>query len=396
MPIHKLILRLKKFCGKTLNSDNDEINFDSFTKFTLLSFRMILFDFQCLDENATLKMKAKYYGKKFFNMFAIVSCIFGALQIITFGIVNSGNFDVLIRAISDAAAYISASLNGVILILQKNNIRKIVAELKILFESRNKDLNEGSLKMKGYLDGYNRIMKTFAAIIIFGNLACGAFWLPYSINGSVYYAVNFWFPFDEYRVAIFPFVQLYTQLMAFLAFSFILVPNSLLLVLVTVITMEFGFLNSNLKLMKLKKNEIAINMTYFIDRHNKLLDICETLKVMFEPILLCNFLISSLIMCMISFQLLTTASNTLTHMIDILYIATFATQIWLLCFFGQKLIDSSSAVGDKIYGCDWTDLDNNEFKKQMIIVMIRAQRPMKLTAMGFADISLETFTAVKC
>ena len=46
------------------------------------------------------------------------------------------------------------------------------------------------------------------------------------------------------------------------------------------------------------------------------------------------------------------------------------SQIWLLCSYGQKLIDSSSAVADEIYGCDWTDLDNNELKKQMIIVMI--------------------------
>ena len=68
---------------------------------------MILFDFQCLDENATLKMKAKYYTKKFFNLFAIVSCIVAALQIIMFGIVNSGNFDAVIRASSDPSEYIS-------------------------------------------------------------------------------------------------------------------------------------------------------------------------------------------------------------------------------------------------------------------------------------------------
>ena len=72
-------------------------------------------------------------------------------------------------------------------------------------------------------------------------------------------------------------------------------------------------------------------------------------------------------------------------------------QTCVLCYYsyGQKLMDSSVGVADEIYGCDWTDLDDNEFKKQMITVIIRAQKPMRLTAMGFADISLETFTTVK-
>ena len=395
MPI-KFTIILKKFYRETFNPSEDEINFDSFTKFTLLFFRMSLFDFKCLDENANFKTKAKYYGKKFFNVLAIISCLAAALQIITFGIVNSGNFDILIRAFSDAATYISISLNGFILFLQKDKIRIILDELKNLFQSRNKDFNEDSLKMKGYLDAYNRVMNFFAAITIIANLSVGSFWFPYLINGSVYYATNLWFPFVENNKATFPFIQLWIQWTIYLAVSFLLVPTSLLFVIVTIITMELDSLTKDLKFFKLKKKEeLAHKMAYITDRHNNLFDVYEKLKIIFEPILFCNFLISSLIMCIVSFQLLTTASDCLTYFVDINYLATFASQIWLLCTFGQKLIDSSSAVADETYNCDWTDLDNNKFKKQMIIIMIRAQRPIKLTAMGFADISLETFAAVK-
>ena len=41
------------------------------------------------------------------------------------------------------------------------------------------------------------------------------------------------------------------------------------------------------------------------------------------------------------------------------------------------------------------DLDDNEFKKNVVLIILRAQRPMRLTAMGFADISLETFATVR-
>ena len=160
--------------------------------------------------------------------------------------------------------------------------------------------------------------------------------------------------------------------------------------------MEFDFLTNDLKFIKLKsKDELAVKMADFFDCHDILFDICDKLKIIFEPILFCNFLVSSLIMCVASFQLLTTASDSLTYLVDVNCLGLFASQIWLLCYLGEKLIDSSTHVADEIYGCDWTNLGDNEFKKQMIIIMIRAQRPMKLTAMGFADISLETFAAVK-
>ena len=97
MSINKLIKKLKKFYQQTFNPTEDEINFDSFTKFTLLIFRMIMFDFKCLDEKATLKIKVNYYARKFFNMFAIASCIVSVIQVIMFGIFNSGNFEVVVR-----------------------------------------------------------------------------------------------------------------------------------------------------------------------------------------------------------------------------------------------------------------------------------------------------------
>ena len=396
MPFNKLIIKMKKFYRQIFNPHEDEINLDTFTKFALLSFLMIFFDYQHLNENASLKIKFNYYAKKFFNMFAIVSLFVASFQIIMFGIVNSANFNVVIRAISDTSAVSFITVKGLILFLRKDNIREILEGLKTLFESRDNG-HEKPVKMILFFVGHNRVMKIYAAIFISVNLVCVVFWLPYLTNGSVYFLTNFWFPFDENNVTMFPFVQLWTQWITYLTSSFLVASNSLIYALVTIISMEFDLLKKDLKFIKLKtKNELSINMACFIDRHNKLFEISEKVKFVFEPIFLFNFLISSFIMCVASFQLLSTLSDSLTYMIDIVYLATFASQIWLLCSLGQKLINSSLAVSDEIYGCNWTDLDDNKFKKQLIIVMVRAQRPMKLTAMGFVDISLETFAAVKC
>lgn len=68
--------------------------------------------------------------------------------------------------------------------------------------------------------------------------------------------------------------------------------------------------------------------------------------------------------------------------------------ILLLCSFGQKLTNSSESVANGVYDCGWEDIKDEAFKKQLQLIIIRARRAKKLTAMGFADISLETFTRV--
>lgn len=111
-------------------------------------------------------------------------------------------------------------------------------------------------------------------------------------------------------------------------------------------------------------------------------------------IFLYTFITGSILMCLILFHFLTTKVTVFTALIDIIYLETIVTQTWLLCFYGQKLIDSSSGVADAIYDSDWTEVDDCYFKKQIVLILIRSQRPKRLSAMGFADISLETFAAV--
>lgn len=77
------------------------------------------------------------------------------------------------------------------------------------------------------------------------------------------------------------------------------------------------------------------------------------------------------------------------------YLGTIVGQIWLLCYYGQKLIDSSADLAEGIYESDWMDLDNNLLRKQIILIMLRVQRLQRLTAKNFAVISFETFATVK-
>lgn len=388
----KLLIKLKKFFRKSLNKN--EINFDSFIKFPLLFFRLLFFDFEQLQKNPTLRVRIGFYARMFLHRFSLLCCFVGTIQFGANAIDHSKNFDFVLRSFCNASSGVLMALKGLTIFLRKDDIQKIFVELKLLMESRNSE--SAKLKMKDYLDGYHQVMKVYAGIFLSVNLLIAALWLPYFINGSVNHAGVFWFPFDAFRPETFIFVQLWEEWLAYLFLSFLLAADSLLYALVTVISMEFDFLKTVLMNMKLEsKNERRLRLAGMIPRHSKLLELSTKLQDIFKIIFLYSFVMSSFVICIVSFQLLISVTDSLTYMIDIVTFAVALCQHWLLCYFGQKLMDSSVEVANGIYESDWTDFEDTEFRKHLILIILQGQKANKLTAMGFVDISLKTFTSVK-
>ena len=387
----KLFLNLKQTYRKVFNLSEDEINCESFIKFPLFFFRLVLIDFEVLSDDASFKMKFKFYARQFLSWFILLSCIVGVLQFMAFGVVNSDNFNVVVRAISDTSTQALLIIKGSFIMLNKDKIRSIFEEIKTLINCR-ENRNEDQI-MKKYLDGYYQFTKVNAIMIIIGYSVVTVPLTYFLITGKEVVVLKFWFPFEtNHRFAI---TQMWTCFAVCLAMSLFLAADSLLSSLVTIISMEVDFLTTNFKHLKeMSKSERETKMAYFVNRHNELHEAIDKLKIIFEPSFLYNFILCSLILCIVCFDILTTANDPVLYAFDVIYIAIIAGHIWQLCYFGQKLTNSTDAVPERIYECDWTDLDDNKFKKQFIIIMARAQRSERLTAMGFADISLKTFAAV--
>lgn len=217
------------------------------------------------------------------------------------------------------------------------------------------------------------------------------FWM----SGKAFFVSSFWFPFDKYDERNYAFAILWMNWQGYSLITYLLISDIFLYACVTIISMEFNILKHEVKNFKLQSPEgRKVNVVSFIERHVKLRDLSDQLQGIFGPIFLYTFITGSILMCLILFHFLTTKVTVFTALIDIIYLETIVTQTWLLCFYGQKLIDSSSGVADAIYDSDWTEVDDCYFKKQIVLILIRSQRPKRLSAMGFADISLETFAAV--
>ncbi|KAL7031973.1 hypothetical protein ACKWTF_007187 [Chironomus riparius] len=65
-------------------------------------------------------------------------------------------------------------------------------------------------------------------------------------------------------------------------------------------------------------------------------------------------------------------------------------QIFVQCFFAQRLIDSSTSIATSAYNSQWYN-SSVKTQRSIILIMIRAQKAQTVTAWKFFDVSLETF-----
>lgn len=98
----------------------------------------------------------------------------------------------------------------------------------------------------------------------------------------------------------------------------------------------------------------------------------------------------------------------------IFYLLAMLTELYMYCWFGNeimhKVCDSSFAkyfnislhwstffqsynIGDACYLSEWYDCSESA-KKNLLTIMQRTRKPLKITTFGFATLSLTTFTSV--
>jgi len=117
------------------------------------------------------------------------------------------------------------------------------------------------------------------------------------------------------------------------------------------------------------------------------------LEEIFSFSIMINFLGSSIFFCLVAFELTVGVSPEMF----VKYMGLLVTsiiQMWLLCFYGQKLIDASEKVADEAYNSDWYETDNKHIKRAVQLIMIRSRRPTCLTTLKFSKISMEAFSTV--
>lgn len=381
---------VKKF-KSFFNPTEDEIDFDSFIKFPLFLFKIVAFDIEPMETNA--KEKQSRQVRKFYFIFYYSAICLGIFQATVYGFVHSDEIFVALNQIPNVLTLVLVVIKTSTTIFRKNDIWNLIEELRNIFKLHGSDTERSGIKL--YLDKYNRIVKGLTGFFSIVTVALFLPFIDYLVFGTMEFTVSFWFPFDAFQLSTYPIAFVYSNWMCVNSSIFELSVDILLFALITVISMEFDLLRTDLiNLKSASKHHRKYVMTSLLERHKKLLELGEKLSPIYAPSVFSNFAISSIVMCFNAFQISNSKSSGAVYAFYIPCSITFMGQVLLLCIFGQKLIDSSLQIASGIYECDWVDLEDIALKKQIILIMMRAQQPVQMTAMKVVKVSIENFTTV--
>ncbi|KAH0950410.1 OrUA3 [Eciton burchellii] len=142
--------------------------------------------------------------------------------------------------------------------------------------------------------------------------------------------------------------------------------------------------------------KIKLQIISIIKHHYTILWFCDYMEAIFSQMLFLQMLASSLIICLVGFQVAGTniTANVVSKLIKyISYLLMALFQLLLFCIPGDALINESCTISRALYTINWYELPVS-FKTEMCLLTLRSQRPSKITAGKFYVMHLENFSAV--
>ncbi|XP_063925823.1 odorant receptor Or1-like [Zophobas morio] len=147
-------------------------------------------------------------------------------------------------------------------------------------------------------------------------------------------------------------------------------------------------------LRKLEDNEAFNRKLISCIRHHKaILRFAQDSNNFFSVIALGQMATSTAVLALTMFQLTFVNPVSGEGLGHLLYITGITAQILLYCWFGNKVELKSSQIIYALYESKWFQ-QPPPVKKNFLILSIRCQRPIKLTAINLFTLSLDTFIKI--
>nr|UEN71199.1 olfactory receptor 16 [Gregopimpla kuwanae] len=136
-----------------------------------------------------------------------------------------------------------------------------------------------------------------------------------------------------------------------------------------------------------------------IRQHQGLISFVEEMESTYSLCILGQVLVLSALTCLVAYQAFLVSGPFLRRIIFITHCSGTFTQLFMFTLTCHKLWDASVEVNDAAFYSGWHLLNSDNFpavslKRDILLMMMRAQRPCCLTAFGFFPVSLETFMKI--
>ncbi|XP_024894160.1 odorant receptor 49b-like isoform X1 [Temnothorax curvispinosus] len=197
-----------------------------------------------------------------------------------------------------------------------------------------------------------------------------------------------WVPFDYSSFVIFCFTYAH-QYIGVISGSFVNVAcDSLIVGLLLHLCCQITILQYRLKGVINGQNTLSD----CVRQHHHIIEYAYATNARFTRIIAIQFVASTFVVCSNLYQLSRTTLN--TYFVGIFaYTFCVLVQIFIYCWFGNKLKLMSLQLVDNIFEIEWIALDNKT-KKSLLIIMNRAMRPIEFISAHILNMNLDSFVAV--
>ncbi|XP_076178975.1 odorant receptor 10-like, partial [Ptiloglossa arizonensis] len=243
---------------------------------------------------------------------------------------------------------------------------------------------------------FNIFGYTFSSISLMSMLILPKFgiYLRYTTNGTDLFPLPTYYIYDVSQSPYYEIIFVVQMITILTTISCYLGVDNFFGILILHICGQFENLQTRLANIKESENYDRILTTILLD-HTRLISAVDTIEDTYTLLLLMLFLYFGAISCVYGLMLLTVfAGKVHFSALRIFYLLltffnTFV-QTSLYCIAGQILVSQSEGVHEAAYECEWLNLKSNE-AKSLILIMIRAKKPLYLTAGKLFPMTMLTF-----
>lgn len=205
---------------------------------------------------------------------------------------------------------------------------------------------------------------------------------------------NGWYPFDEYDPKYYNFVFVWHLFSIIITIASLLGPDLILYAFITLISLQFDILCDRLeKLKDFPSEEVYEQLSELVKLHETLIRLSTSLQRIYSISILFNFTGSSILICLVGYQV--SMGIELENLVKFMILLTASlVQVLMLCYFGNKLSEASKKVADAAFCSGWHETENRKLRNAMLLLIQRSQKPNVMTAYKFSVVSLEAFTTV--
>nr|WJJ63308.1 odorant receptor 8 [Pachyrhinus yasumatsui] len=132
---------------------------------------------------------------------------------------------------------------------------------------------------------------------------------------------------------------------------------------------------------------------YAVVHHNNIIKVLKTTDLIFGSIYFWQLFASTMTLCMDLFLVSLADPKSFQFFYLVVYFIAITILLLVPCWFASEMTRKSENIPLAAYNCDWMAASNS-FKKELMVFMVRSQRPLKLYAANIFEISVEIFVKI--